>query len=374
MKNMATLMNFDAHVRAIFENDETKFVNFNKLMVDASVNKYEEGIDAKTANEKIRKVFREAIGVSENATKLEIRKAIKKRANAQVLFDLIEELVPNLLKSGWAENPFFREFVEERYLDEGDENIFYSEDNSVLTVSKVSGSHWDLDRQRLGKGTSFSIETSEYGIAVYSEYEKLICGLEDFATFITKIYEAIDRFVNEAIYQALMDAAEKLPGGASGAGQWVKTGALDDNTRGTLVQLVEDVQMATGANEVIIMGTKSALTKVTGLQNVDWISNEMKNERHTTGRMGVWEGIRLVEIKQGFALGDTTKKLVDDKVLFIMPVMDNKFIKLVNRGEDQLREVQDKTLNQDMTYDYRYMFQMGVGVLINLIFGEWILA
>ena len=81
-----------------------------------------------------------------------------------------------------------------------------------------------------------------------------------------------------------------------------------------------------------------------------------------------------MEIKQGFALNDTTKTLVDDKVLFVMPVMDNKFIKLVNRGEDQLREVQDKTLNQDMTYDYRYMFQMGVGVLINLIFGEWILA
>jgi hypothetical protein len=374
MKNMANLMTFDAHIRGIFENDETKFVAFNKLMVDASINKYEEGISAKDANEKIRKVFREAIGLSETATKQEIRKAIKKRANAQILFDLIEELVPNLLKTGWAENPFFREFVEERYLDDGDENLFYSEDNSILTVSKVSGSHWDLDRQRLGKGTSFSIETSEYGIAIYSEYEKLLCGLEDFATFITKIYEAIDRFVNEAIYQALMDAAEKLPGGASGAGQWVKTGALDDNTRGTLVQLVEDVQMATGANEVVIMGTKSALSKVTGLQNVDWISNEMKNERHTTGRMGMWEGIRLVEIKQGFALNDTSKKLVDDKVLFVMPVMDNKFIKLVNKGEDQLREVQDKTLNQDMTYDYRYMFEMGVGVIINLIFGEWILA
>lgn len=293
---MSKLMNFDAHVRGIFENDETKFANFNKLMLDTSVGVYEEGVDANDANAKIRKVFRQAIGVSENATKLEIRKAIKKRANAQLLFDLIEELVPNLLKTGWAENPFFREFVEERYLDEGDENIFYSEDNSILTVSKVSGSHWDLDRQRLGKGTTFSIETSEYGIAIYSEYEKLLCGLEDFATFITKIYEAIDRFVNEAIYQALMDAAAKLPGGASGSGQWVKTGALDANTRDTLIQLVEDVQMATGANEVVIMGTKAALSKVTGLQNVEWISDDMKKERHTTGRMGMWEGIRLNKI------------------------------------------------------------------------------
>lgn len=371
---MANLMTFDAHVREIFENNETKFVAFNKLMVDASVNKYEDGITAKEANEKIRSIFRQAIGLSENATKQEVRKAMKKRANLQVLFDLIEELVPNLLKSGWAETPFFKEFVDERFLEDGDQNIFYAEDNSVLSVSKVSGSQWDIDRQRLGKGSSFSIDVSEYGIAVYSEYEKLLVGLEDFATFITKIYEAIDRFVNEAIYQSLLDAAEKLPGGASGAGQWVKTGALDSATRETLIQLVEDVQMATGANEVVIMGTKSALSKVTGLQNVEWISDDMKKERHTTGKIGMWEGIRLVEIKQGFALNDTSKKLVDDKILFIMPMMDNKFIKLVHAGEDQMREVQDKTLNQDMTYDYRYFFKLGVACVINLIFGEWILA
>ena len=371
---MGKLMTFDAHVREIFENQEAQFMAFNKLMVDASIGKYEAGITADDANAKIVKIFKQAIGVSENASKMEIRKAMKKRANLQVLFDLIEEVVPNLLKTGWAENPFFKEFVEERYLEDGDQNIFYTEDNSILTVSKVSGNHWDLDRQRLGKGSTFSIETSTYGIAIYSEYEKLLCGLEDFATFVTKIYEAIDRFVNEAIYQSLMSAAEKLPGGASGQGQWVKTGALDANTRETLIQLVEDVQMATGANEVVIMGTKAALSKVTGLQNVEWISNEMKNERHTTGRMGMWEGIRLVEIKQGFALNDTTKTLVDDKILFVMPVMDNKFIKLVNEGEAEMREVQDNTLNQDMTYDYRYIFKMGVGVLVNLIFGEWILV
>ena len=371
---MANLMTFDACVREIFENNEAKFAAFNKLMIDASVNKYEEGITSADAHEKITKVFKQAIGVSENASKQEIRKAMKKRANLQIIFDLIEEVVPNLLKTGWSADPFFKEFVEERYLDDGDQNLFYAEDNSTLTVSKVSGNHWDLDRQRLGKGTTYSIETSTYGIAIYSEFEKLLCGLEDFATFITKIYEAIDRFVNEAIYQTLIDAAEKLPGGADGVGQWVKTGALDENTRNTLIQLVEDVQMATGASEVVIMGTRAALAKVTGLQNVEWISNEMKNERHTTGRMAMWEGIRLVEIKQGFALNDTSKRLVDDKILFVMPVTDNKFIKLVNEGDADLREVQDNTLNQDMTYDYRYMFSMGVGVVINLIFGEWILA
>lgn len=81
-----------------------------------------------------------------------------------------------------------------------------------------------------------------------------------------------------------------------------------------------------------------------------------------------------MEIKQGFALNDTTKHLVDDKILFIMPIMDNKFIKVVNEGQPEMRQVQDNTINQDMTYDYRYMFKCGVGVIVNLIFGEWILA
>lgn len=368
---MAKLMNFDSHVREVFDNDEAKFMSFNQLMLDVANNTLEDGITAKEANAKITAMFKKIIGCDEHSTKAEIRKAIRK--NQQVLFDLIEEVVPNLLQSGWQDNPFFNEFVETRNIDIGDQNVFYTEDDTILTVSKVSGNHWDLDRQRLGKGTTFSVATSWYGIAVYSEYEKLLTGLEDFSTFVTKLYEAVDRFVNESIYEAFVSAASELPGGAGGAGQWVKTGNLEDATRDTFMTLIEDVQMATGM-DVVIMGTKAALSKLEGMQKIDWVSNEMKNERYTTGRMGYFEGVRLVEIKQGFKLNDTTHRLVDDKQLFIMPVGDNKFVKVVNEGQPEMRQVQDNTTNQDMTYDFRYMFKMGVGVQINLRFGVWNIA
>ena len=202
---MAKLMNFDAHVREIFENDDAKFASFNKLMLDVANDNLEDGITIKEANAKITAMFKKIIGCDENSSKAEVRKAIRK--NQQVLFDLIEEVVPNLLQSGWQDNPFFNEFVETRNIDIGDQNVFYTEDETILTVSKVSGNHWDLDRQRLGKGTTFSVATSWYGIAVYSEYEKLLTGLEDFATFVTKLYEAVDRFVNESIYEAFVSAA-----------------------------------------------------------------------------------------------------------------------------------------------------------------------
>lgn len=368
---MAKLMNFDVHVRDVFENDDNKFNAFSKLMLDTANANFEEGIDAKSANEKIVSMFKQIIGCDEKSTKAEIRKAIRK--NQQVLFDLIEEVVPNLLQSGWQDNPFFNEYVEVKNIDIGDQNVFYTEDETILSVSKVSGNHWDIDRQRLGKGASFSVATSWYGIAIYSEYERLLTGAEDFATFVTKLYEAVDRFVNESIYQAFCDAAEKLPGGASGAGQWVKTGALDAAAKDTFMTLIEDVQMATGM-DVVIMGTKSALMKLEGMQDINWVSNDMKVERNTTGRIGFFEGIRLVELKQGFRLNDTTNRLINDKQLFIMPTGDNKFVKLVNEGQPEMRQVNDNTTNLDMTYDYRYMFKMGVAVMIGLRFGVWNIA
>ena len=368
---MAKLMNFDAHVREVFENDETKFASFSKLMIDTAFGNFEEGINAKEANEKIVSMFKQAIGIDEKSTKAEIRKAI--RRNQQVLFDLIEEVVPNLLQTGWQDNPFFNEFVETKNIDIGDMNVFYTEDETLLTVSKVSGNHWDIDRQRLGKGASFSVETSWYGIAVYSEYERLLTGAEDFATFVTKLYEAVDRYVNESIYQAMLSASAQLPGGATGSGQWVKTGALTAAEKDTFMQLIEDVQMATGM-EVVIMGTKTALSKLEGMQNIDWVSEDMKVQRNTTGRIGYFEGIRLVELKQGFRLNDTSNRLVDDKQLFIMPVGDNRFIKVVNEGQPEMRQVNDNTTNQDMTYDYRYMFKMGVAVMVNLLFGVYNIA
>lgn len=288
---MAKFMMFNENVRNVFNNEEVKFEAFNKLMIDTAYGKFEEGITPKDANDKIVAKFKAIIGCDEKSTKAEVRKAI--RRNQKVLFEVVEDVVEDLLVSGWQDSTFMEEFCDIRNIALGDRNDFITEDNSILTVSKVSGNHWDIDRQRLGFGQHFSIETSWYGIGIYSEFERLLTGAEDFAKFVTKIYEAVDRYVTETIYQAMMSAAENLPGGATGAGQWVKTGALNETTRETLIQLVEDVQMASGASEVVIMGTKSALAKVTGLQNVDWISNEMKAERHTTGRMTIWEGIRL---------------------------------------------------------------------------------
>lgn len=194
-------------------------------------------------------------------------------------------------------------------------------------------------------------------------------GKIDWAKFIQKIYEAYDKLVNDMVYQAVMASGTKvLP-----ASQFNKTGKLDNTTKDQFIELIEDVQAATG-DEVVIMGTKSALSKLNNMLPTEWISAGMKEERHTTGRLGIWEGIRLVEIPQSFAPNDTSKKLVDNTKLLIMPVADNKFIKIFNEGEAYIKEVNDGNTNMDMTIEYEFQKKMGVATIVGKKFGMWTIA
>lgn len=196
-----------------------------------------------------------------------------------------------------------------------------------------------------------------------------MAGKVDWAMFVQKIYEAFDKKMNDMVYQAVMEAGNKvLP-----IDQFTKTSALTADTKATLIELVEDVQTANGC-EAVIMGTKTALSKLTALTETQWISDSMKEERHTTGRIGIWEGIRLVEIPQAFAPNDTKTKLVDNNKLLIMPVADNKFIKIYNEGESQISEVNDKDTKMDMTLEYEYQMKMGVATVIGRKFGMWNIA
>lgn len=203
-------------------------------------------------------------------------------------------------------------------------------------------------------------------VKIYAEYERFMGGFVDWATFVNKVYEAVDKKVNSMVYAALGAAGSELPAG----GQWVKTSPLTAQTKDTFIELIQDVQTANGT-EVVVMGTRVALSKITALELVNWISEDMKKERNTTGRVGYFEGIKLVEIPQVFADNDTTTKLVDNNKLLIMPVADNKFIKIFNEGDAQVKEISDGDTNVDKTIEYEYQIKMGVGVIIGRLFGIW---
>lgn len=169
------------------------------------------------------------------------------------------------------------------------------------------------------------------------------------------------------VYKATMSAgSEVLP-----SAQFNKTGALSASTKPTFIELVEDVETANGTG-VVVMGTRTALSKLQAiLIDPQWATDGMKEEMRATGRVSIAEGITMVEIPQAFAPNDTSKKLVDNTKLLVMPVADNRFIKIYNEGDAQIKEVNDNETHNDETIDYEYKLKMGVGTVIGRKFGVW---
>ena len=175
------------------------------------------------------------------------------------------------------------------------------------------------------------------------------------------MYEAYDRYVKNTIYDAMVGYATAL------TGQFKKTGSL---TAENLNALCDLVSTATGY-PVMIMGTRTALSKVTALQNSLYISDVMKEEHRTKGLLGMWEGKELVEIPQVFEKNKVGSYKIDNTLLWIMPMTDIKWIKLVNEGDTQLRSITDKDTNMDYTFESEMATKLGCAVMLNSAFGCW---
>ena len=356
---MSKFFQFDMNVRNVFDDDCAKFTAFNKLMFDVAMGTLEDGVSKRAASDKIVKKFLAMIGCDEKSDKKAIRRAIRK--NQALVFEVLEDTLQNLMITGWQKDPFFMDYVETRNLALGDTNEFYIPDESVMSVMELSGNHHSVIRQRLGAGTTTSVTTKWVGIKFYSEFERLLMNVEDFGTFITKLYEAHDNYIKQTIYDTMLGYSEKIPAA------FKKTGSV---TAENLRELCDTVSRVTGS-KVIIMGTRAALRHVTALQNAEYISNDMKNEHYKTGTLGFWEGFELVELDQGFRNNDLTQELISNDMIWVMPVASNQFIKLVNEGDTQIDTIQDAGRNVDKTYSYELQTKMGIAVLFALAFGMY---
>ena len=137
---MSKFMNFSTKVQNVFNNDANDFVAFSQLLTDTARGNHK--VSKEEANAKITEVFQNVLGITKESRPADVRRAL--RRNQAVVFDIIEETVEDLLVSGWSNDPFMNKYVDQRNLALGDKNEFIIEDDSVLSVMKLSGNHHDI--------------------------------------------------------------------------------------------------------------------------------------------------------------------------------------------------------------------------------------
>lgn len=367
------------HVQTVFANlcedgvtPEENYEGFKKLTYDLNHNPneiYDEDGNKrskKEAEDSVRKFVFAIMGLTEHSTKRDRKCAMDKHGIE--LFEVMEEEIDIKVETGFRESEFFNNYVEQRNLSRGDSQEFWTNEKVILSVTKISGDHHDFTLQRLGSGESYTVTTSVYGIAVGADIDLYLAGRYDWAKLTDQCAAAFVRKVQNDIYAEMMNAGKKLPA------QFQGTGALSAATKDKLDTLLEDVSLANDGAQVVIMGTRTGLQQFQKLMDVDWITDDQKRDVATMGRLGYYGPYTLVELPQRFALNDTTKKLLDPKTLFIMPQVEDKFIKFVDVGETEIYEVNEKGARMDDTMKYEVQRAMGVGVQIGRYFGVWTLA
>lgn len=320
------------------------------------------------ASDVIRKACFEYLGLSKSSSNKEIKRALDPHSDrAKEFFAVIEEIIDTQIAYGLSENEFFNAYVETKNMKDGDVNEFWVDQDVLLTVSKVSGDHHDLSMQRLGEGQSYHVDTAVYGIKVGSDIRLFLTGRKDWSDFVDAVVKAYINKVQTLISSQFANGVNiiSVPSVLTG------TGTLDATTKAQFDAIIEKVGAANESG-VVIMGTKTALKNLTALTKVDWASPaaSIKEAVANTGIIGSYEGTPLMEIPQKFTDKTLATPIVDNGCLYIMPAVDNKFIKFVDYGESELT-VDEKGATMDDMQSYEVQRRMGVSTLMTRYFGKW---
>lgn len=369
VKNILTFEELSARTQQIFKNaDEYEAYRNLKFDLTHGMDLYDEDgkvISKTEANKKLLEYSWKILGINERSTKRQRRRALD--AHGREWFNIIEEDIDFKVETGFRESEFFNRFVEERNLSRYDSQEFWSEEDIILSVHRISGDHHDFSLQRLGTGESYTVPTSVYGIAVGADIDLYLNGKLDWNKFTDACAKAFITKIQNSMYSEVMNAGKKLPTNP----QFHKTLPISAATKDEFDTLLEDVSIANDNAPVVIFGTKTALKKLTAFADIDWVTDDQKQDVATMGRLGSYEGTALFEIPQRFAPNDVTKKLVDPKKLLIIAQVEDKFVKFVDSGETEILEITEKGDRMDDTMKYEVQRAFGIGTQISRYFGDW---
>ncbi len=367
---------FNLHVQSVFEKHKTSYDAMNNLMQDVALGRelYDDKNDkvlTKTeANTKIRTFAKDVLGITDIKNRKEVRRAI--RDNGRMLYDIMEDTLDVAVTTGFQESEWFNRLVDSINLSYGDRQDFKVKDaNAVLSVAKVGESHHDHILQRLRAGQRFSVATARYAVKIGADINEFLLGNIDWDEMIDAIAKAFIVKIQAEIYAEVDNAADKLPVKGD---QFIGEGALSKATKEKFDDIIENVSDANDGADVVIMGTKAALKKLTAIADVTWADEASKKAVSHTGRLGDYEGTTLIEIPNRFADKSLKTKLFNSSKLLILPVTEDKFIKFVDEGDTEVSTVEDKGEANGRTDDlmtYEVQRRFGVATVIGRQFGQW---
>lgn len=369
-------MNFSKHVLDVFAANETNYEDLKKLMIDYTKGgDLADGITRSEARDKIYDISLQIFGLTKDEAKSPDARARHRaiRDNSRAFFDIIEEVEDYKFVTGFQTQEFFQDFVDYKSIAKGDKNLFLTNDDSILVVTKTAGDHHDITMQPVSTGNYFSVELATYTAKVGVDLDLYIRGVVDFTRLIDLISDAYTRKTQESIYAEWVGAADKL----ATPDPFIGKGKLEVGAKATFDEKLYNVKAANPDAEVVLLATEVGAAQLNNLViggAVSYPSDRQKNEIADTGHLGSYAGTRLITLPNRFEDKSFQKKVFDDNVIYMIPLVSDttgKPIKFVDQGETTIIEDTDinDTVDEFRTYAVRKTF--GVSSNLSRVFGKW---
>ena len=364
---------FNEHTMAAFSAMDTDYDSMNQLMQDAALGReiYDDEtnrvISKAEANAKILEFSHRVLGITDVKNTKEVRRAI--RDHGRDWFDIIEDTISVVIDTGFKESDFFNELVDRKVIKFGDRQDFVIEDEDALfSIAKAGTSHHDFILQRLAGNRSLPVSTELYVVKIGADINRYVLGDVDWSRWISNIARSYQAMIEEQVFAQLGAAVTALPAVFKG------TGTLDASNKGDFDDIVSAVSAANNGAEVIIMGDKLALSKISGMADVNWGAKDQRDSVMNTGNIGIYEGTRLVTIPNRFTDKTFQNYVIDRDKLYIIPVIGDagKFIKMIDEGDVMIFEHMDrdeKYVSDLQTYEVQR--RMGFACVLGRNFGYW---
>ena len=190
-------------------------------------------------------------------------------------------------------------------------------------------------------------------------------GRADWGSLVAHLNAAVEKFIQLKVYEAFAKVTALVPA------QCKVSGAI---TKAAILDAVREVKMLSGAQQVALVGTGLALS---ALEDVETVSEAMKNEMHQQGALRVFQGIPLVELPQAvkdanLAKGAEGRLVQDDKTIYIVPNNIGKPIKMI--VEPELIDINESGVRVDDTIEFAVRFSFGLRVITGRAMGVITLA
>lgn len=268
--------------------------------------------------------------------------------NKRLVFSLMEQtmddIIPNRLIDAYGQ------FAEIKTFNQGDKPVFKR--RTGLTRAKQFVTRVGLagvyETFKLGS-ESFEVGTSAIGGAAQIGFEEFLDGRVNFAELTQIIMDGMDELIYREIAAALMTSVDQLP-----AANRVSAAGFDEGGLDFLVNT------ASAYGTPTIYCTREFAVKIVPAEG--WVSDEIRNERWSTGYLANYKGVRVVILPQSLEDETNSRKVIDPGYAWVIPSGANdKPVKVAFEGTTHIRERND---NDDWSRDIQVYRKVGVGVMM----------